>query len=244
MAVRGGEPPFTNLRRPDYCSTLHGPLGQRSEREEARARERERERAKARARKKEMDLACGQASLREEEQERRDAEAEDWKAEDKEWEPNRASWPPGRDPGKAHSPGKRVSRGAAHGGSADAAQDGEVAPARRKPKVSVFDRRGRSLMSIGARLRMRRATLLQLWAFAIYKDEYLRSTSVLESLCGIIARYLKYSAALRAYQLQLKNEAAKDAQTKGTRECCGPHGRSTRLLAWVDCICRRAVPWA
>ena len=221
--MRGGEPPFTTLRRPDYCSTMSGPLGQKSEREEARARERERERAKARAREKEMVRACGQASLREQERERREAEAADWEAEDIEWEPaeNRASWLPARDPGNAPSPSKTGSRGASHGGLADASQDSAVAPARHRPKVSVFDRRGRSLMSIGARLRTRRAKLLQVWAFAIYKDEYLRSTSALDGLCGIIARYLKYSAALRAYQLQLKNEANKDTQTKAARHFKG-----------------------
>jgi len=69
-----------------------------------------------------------------------------------------------------------------------------------------LEKRERSLTSIGARLRVRRAHALQLWAFAILRDEYARTEHLRDLLRSITARFLKYSSALHAYNLQVTIE--------------------------------------
>ena len=68
--------------------------------------------------------------------------------------------------------------------------------------AAVTGCRERSLMSLGASLRIRRAHSLQIWVLAILKDETLRAKHVLDALRSVVSRFAKFAAALSAHRLQ------------------------------------------
>jgi len=76
-------------------------------------------------------------------------------------------------------------------------------------------------MALGARLRMRRAHALQVCAFALLKETYLKSEHAKKRLRELSARWLKYSAALCAYKLQVDNELEARTRTAAARHFRG-----------------------
>ena len=183
MALFGEPAPQTSQRRSDYCSP-HGPFPNKTERELARDEERERERK--RQVEREIDRTIREVSLLRERERGRELGAAG-PEEEADWE---TAW--NRQQG-THS--GRTRR-----------QGGDGAKGRQGATAAILEKRERSLTSIGARLRVRRAHALQLWAFAILRDEYARTEHLRDLLRSITARFLKYSSALHAYNLQVTIE--------------------------------------
>jgi hypothetical protein len=145
MALYGEPAPQTTKRRSDYCSPF-GQLPAQSEREQARQEEREREHK--RKKEREMDRMIREVSLLHERERERSLggtgaeEAVDWEA----------------------------AKLAALQTSVRAnGRAGDDAKGRQASRVAILDKRERSLTSIGARVRVRRAHLLQVRAFALLR---------------------------------------------------------------------------
>ena len=227
QAVCGEAAPVTTLRQPDYCASVHGPHEPKSEREEARGRERERLKEhkldKTLQRTiREVDILRERARGR---KERMEGGGPCWEGEEIDWEVAKMA---------ASLPLRHMERGGGGGGvsipaatvmpgdhiaSARGEGGGRKGPA--KERDVAFDNRERSLMALGARLRVRRAHALQVCAFALLKESYLKSEHAKERLQDLSARCLKYSAALCAYKLQVDNELEARTRTAAARHFRG-----------------------
>jgi hypothetical protein len=199
MALFGEPAPQTTQRCSDYCSP-HGPFPNKTERELARDEERERERK--RHMEREIDRTIREVSLLRERERGRELGATGPEEE--------AGW----------ETAKLAVQKATHSGGAGR-QGRDDAKGRQGATAAILDKRERSLTSIGARLRVRRAHALQLGAFAILRDEYSRAEHLRDLFRSITARFLKFSSALHAYNLQVRREMKQHALAMAARHSRG-----------------------